>query len=354
MTQRLLTASAFVCAALALPPAGNAQGSAAGERVRSARTERTIAAHAGRYQRGENREELTDRTSHTLRIGPNGVLDISNIAGDITITRSGGNEARIEVVKTAHARTAEDAREMLGLVQVDVAERNGRGEVRTRYPGQNQRNNRRNANVSVAFTVAAPAGTRLTVNSISGNIHSTDIKGDLALESVSGTVRIANAGRVSSARSVSGDVHITDTRVEGTLEAGSVSGNVIARGVEARRLSLGSVSGNVTFDTVTCERVDANTVSGNVEFSGPLARSGRYDLKSHSGDVRVTVDRGAGFEVDANSFSGSVRADMPITQRTHQTDPDRNRRRSLQGVVGDGSAVLNLTTFSGSIVLSRR
>jgi hypothetical protein len=30
------------------------------------------------------------------------------------------------------------------------------------------------------------------------------------------------------------------------------------------------------------------------------------------------------------------------------------RRRSLRGVYGDGSAVLEVTTFSGSVVVSKR
>jgi len=350
--KRYRALTAFACATLILPAAAGAQTIRVSEHAaRAVARERTTVA----YQRGENRQELTDRTTRVLRIGASGELDVSNIAGDIVVTRSGGNEASIEIVKTARARTPEDAREMLGLVTVEVSERNGRGEVRTRYPQGEDRRNRRNINVSVAYTIAAPANARLTVKSISGNISVTDIKGDLSLETVSGDVRIGNAGRITSAKSVSGGVQIADTRVDGALEASSVSGTVAARRVEARRLALGSVSGNVILDTVTCERADANTVSGDVEFSGPIARSGRYELKSHSGDVRVAVAGGAGFEVDASSWSGSVRADMPLTLRTQQGERDRNgRSKSIKGTFGDGSAFLTLTTFSGSIVITRR
>ena len=74
-----------------------------------------------------------------------------------------------------------------------------------------RRNNRRNINVSVAYTVTAPAGTRLTIGSVSGNIKVSDIKGDLSANSISGDVRIANAGRIAAAKSISGDVEIADT-----------------------------------------------------------------------------------------------------------------------------------------------
>ena len=68
-------------------------------------------------------------------------------------------------------------------------------------------------------------------------------------------------------------------------------------------------------EDVQCERVDAQSISGIVTFSGPLARNGRYALKSHSGEVTVAITGGTGFELEASSFSGQVRSDVPITTR---------------------------------------
>lgn len=307
-----------------------------------------------RAQRGGEREEQSERITRTLKIGSSGELDLANIAGDIVVTRGGGSEATLEIVKTSRARTAEEARRMLGLVQVDVAERNNRGEVKTRYPSNDERRNtRRNINVAVAYTVAAPAGTRLTARSISGSIKVGDIKGDLSLETISGNVDISGAGRVTSAKSISGNVTITDSPLEGTAEAGSISGTVTLRRVGARRLSLNSISGNIVVDSSTAERIDAQSMSGNVEFQGPLARNGRYELKSHSGDVRVTVSGNTGFELDANSWSGSVDANIAnLTRRGN--DEGRGRRRALRGTWGDGSAVLSITTFSGNATVTKR
>jgi len=214
-----------------------------------------------------------------------------------------------------------------------------------------RRNNRRNVNVSVAYNVATPAGTRLTINSISGSVRVADIKGDVSANSISGTVRIANGGRIAAAKSVSGDVEIIDTKTDGAIEVQSVSGAVTLRKVSARTIDIGSVSGSVAVQDTQCDRVEAHSVSGSVEFGGPLAKGGRYELNSHSGDVRVVLVGSTGFELDANSFSGSIRSDLPLKV---QGNDDRGRRRSVHGVFGDGSAVLNVTTFSGSVVISRR
>lgn len=242
---------------------------------------------------------------------------------------------------------------MLQLVQVEVSERAGRAEVRTRYPRneEGQRNNRRNYNVSVAYTITAPEGAQITAKSISGDISVRDIKGELALESVSGNIKVANGGRVANAKSVSGEVELTDTSVDGSLNASSVSGTVMLRKVKARRLDLGSVSGDVVVEDVECDRVSGQSVSGDVRFSGVLASGGRYELTSHSGEVRVAVSGNTGFEVEANSFSGSVRSDLPVTL---QGAGRRAGQRAMRGVYGDGSAMLDLNTFSGSILITKR
>ena len=353
MIRRVSVFAAFAIAAAAVP--APAQTGAGRDVHRTAIRERVARAVAVRYQGRDSREEQTERFTRTLKIGTGGTIELANIAGDIVITAGGGNEARLEVVKTARGRTVEDAKELLQLVQVDVTERGNRTEVRTRYPrdDESRRNNRRNFNVSVAYALTAPAGAAVTANSISGDISSTGIKGELSLESVSGSIRIRNGGRVAAAKSVSGDIEIADTTIDGALDVSSVSGAVVLRRVKVGRLSAGSVSGEVHVEDVECERVNAQSVSGGVNFSGPLATNGRYELQSHSGEVRMAIAGGAGFELEATSFSGSVRSEFDI--KTPGAEPaSRRRQRTLRGVYGDGSAVLDLTTFSGSIVISKR
>jgi DUF4097 and DUF4098 domain-containing protein YvlB len=331
-----------------IAPASRSEAQMLPERIRAIISER-VEMRAVRYQQG--REEQTSRETRTVKIGADGELSLSNISGDIVVTRANGSDATIEIVKTARARTADEARELLALVNVTVTERAGRAEVKTVYPqgDEMRRNNRRNVNVSVNYTVAAPAGTRLTISSISGSIRVSDIKGDISANSISGTVRVANGGRIAAAKSISGDVEIIDTQTDGAIEVQSVSGGVTLRKVAARRIDIGSVSGSVAVQDITCDRVEAHSFSGGVEFGGSLAKGGRYEFNSHSCDVRVVLAGSTGFELEASSFSGNIRSDLPI-----KLQGDVGRRRSMQGVYGDGSAVLSVTTFSGSVVISKK
>ena len=358
MGNRTVTVLALAAAAATAAPVGaQTPASAAqtpGEQVRLITRAVTSVPPVVRYQRGG--DEQTDRQTRSFKIGAQGDIDVSNIAGDIVITRGSSNEATIEIVKRARGRSAAEAREMLGLVQVNVVERSGRIEIRTQYPhgDEMRRTNRRNVNVSVDVTISAPEGTRVAAKSLSGDLKATGIKGDLTLETMSGDVAISGASRIATAKSLSGEVTITDTRTDGSIEASSMSGTVTLRQARARRLDLGSISGNIVVLDVESDHADLHSFSGDVEFGGGFVKNGRYEMKSHSGDVRVTVAGSIGFEVEATTFSGSVRSDLQLKMLGAERASDRSRRRSLRGTYGDGSAMVAITTFSGNVVVTKR
>jgi DUF4097 and DUF4098 domain-containing protein YvlB len=137
---------------------------------------------------------------------------------------------------------------------------------------------------------------------------------------------------------------------------------VRAKGVKARGLDLGSVSGDINVSDVTCERLGVKTVSGSVEYAGGIARNGRYEINAHSGTVRLLLANPAGFELNANSFSGSIRSELPLTiggDSGRRDDGNRRGRRdsvnhSMRATFGDGSATIVVRTFSGDIVIAKR
>ena len=309
---------------------------------------------AGAQDRERERATQTERVTRNVNLGANGELELSNIAGDILITRSGGSAATIEVVKTGRGASDDEARAMLPLVQVEITERGTRAEVRTQYPSGDEwrRNNRRNVNVSVAYTVAAPEGTRIVVKSISGKHQRS--RDHRRVDARNGQRRRTHRQRRTDGRAAArspADIELVDTKVEGALEAGTISGTVRLRRLTARSIAVNSVSGDIEMDDVDAERTTGQVISGNITFIGDLMPNGRYEFTSHSGDVRVAVAPGAGFQVEATSFSGSISSDIPVTTQGGQNG---RRNRTLRGTVGNGGAVLDLTTFSGSIVITKR
>ena len=317
-------------------------------------TIRTAMARA--YQGRNNGPEQTERFSRKAKIGRDSRVSIMNIAGDITVTAGSGDEVSIEALKRTRGDKSELAR-----VRITVDERAGRVDVRTEYEQNRSDRNGFSNHVSVDYTVTVPASASIELHSISGTVKVTGVLGSVRAETISGNVTTSETPKLELAKSVSGNVLLTGVTLDGDLTASTISGNLAANGVKAHGLDLGSVSGNINLAEVTCERLAIKSVSGNVEYSGTIAKAGRYEINSHSGTVRLMLANPAGFELNASSFSGSIRSELPLTIGGDSSRRDSGRRRdnginshNMRASYGDGSATLSIRTFSGSIIITKR
>ncbi len=292
-------------------------------------------------------EDDQEHFSKSFDIGPDGSLTLSNVSGDIQIHGSSGNQVEVRAVKQVHrARSSDDARRQLERVEIEISHTGNRLRIGTHY---DRGDHDRDTKVSVEFEVTVPHGTEVTVKSVSGDVEVEDVKGELRAESVSGNVTARKVEQLVEAKSVSGSVEVQSAKGSRDLEVSSVSGDVEVAGLEAVRASLSTVSGDVEITDAVCERANLSTVSGDVRYSGKLAPSGRYEFKSHSGDVRIVIPGDTGFEIEAESFSGEIESDFPLT--VHSI---KGERRKLSGVYGDGSAIIEATTFSGDVTIQER
>lgn len=131
-----------------------------------------------------------------------------------------------------------------------------------------------------------------------------------------------------SASSVSGDVRVTGA--QGDVRAGSVSGDVRLDQLRARSVRAKSVSGRVTV------AVDELTGTGQLEFG------------SVSGDVELTLPTSLDADLEMSTVSGNIDSSFPITLN------GRMGRRRIEGRIGKGGRLLELSTVSGDVRLRGR
>ncbi len=308
-----------------------------------------------RYSEARQGPEQVDKFTQTIKVGNDGVLDLSHLSGDVRVTGGGGSEIRIDATKRVRHRDPDEAKRILDALRIDVNNFNGRVEVRTIYPRRNTTRGN-SISASVDYVIAVPAGIAVALKSVSGDLTVSNVRGEVRAEAVSGDITITNTPNVAVAKTVSGDVIARDIGTETALVLGTVSGTVIGTGLKVRTLEAGSVSGDVRLSGSQIERVEASSVSGNIEFDAPLAKGGRYEFTSHSGNVHVVLNGNTGFELDADTFSGSVRSDVPVTLRTvGRTERERRgSTRAIRGTFGDASAILSVRSHSGSVVISKK
>jgi len=291
------------------------------------------------------RAEVVDQETRSLSLGPDGTLALSNLLGDITVRATPGDAVTLTITRLSRGRTEADARRGLERVTVQVEEGTRRATVESAHGGE------RNApySVSVTYDVSAPPGTNVSIHSLSGNIDATGLSGELSAITTTGNIDVRDVRSLSRVRSATGHVALANVESDGTLEAGTIAGNVEIDRVRARRLVVGTVSGGVTARRATAERAELTSTAGSIEYTGEVAPDGRYELRSHAGTLTFVVLGKTGFELRASTFVGRISADSGLGLTVIRSDP-----RELVATVGDGGALVTLVSFSGGVKIERR
>lgn len=257
-----------------------------------------------------------------------------------------------------------------------------------------------------------PRGASVNVQARDGHIEVADVS-ELRVEALSGDVDVRRVSKGIQVSCLNGDISLVDS--SGPVRLTTVSGEVEARNVRTvaggDTFEAKSTSGEVTLEDIAHTQVTGTAVSGNVLYTGTLARGGAYDFKTISGDVTLELPADSSFSLHAKVIvSGDIETDFPVktaaiaststtsssapartqsgarsTPPTVPTGPTgpvgtlppappdvtgvltsehdkhgRNRpsresaQARLDGTVGSGDAVVNLSSFSGSLHLHKR
>ncbi|MBA2687758.1 MAG: DUF4097 family beta strand repeat protein [Gemmatimonadaceae bacterium] len=259
----------------------------------------------------------------TVALEKEGTVDLTIISGRIRVLGWDRQDVKIS------------ARIDRGYVKMDA----GMSRVRLSVEGDRGRAG------EAIFEVSVPRGSRVVMNSTSGDLFASGTRGEVNAESVSGDIDVSDVRRRLSAESVSGSQHIAN--VVGDVRSEAVSGRIemenIAGDIEAE-----TVSGRVVMLDIKSKFVKAGSVSGRVAFAGPIDPAGRYEFESHSGSIRLAVPENTGALLRVETFSGHVESDFPVTLQ-----PNRSTQNRFEFQIGNGRARITAESFSGSINIIR-
>jgi DUF4097 and DUF4098 domain-containing protein YvlB len=221
-------------------------------------------------------------------------LEIRGISGDIDATLAPGSEARVTADK--HARRSNPAD-----VKIVAVPHSGGVTICALYPAPSGRpentcepgggrNNSRNNDTEVDFTVHVPAGVQFSAHNVNGDVTANGLRGDVDAQTVNGGITVSTSGVVNAT----------------------------------------TVNGGITADM------------GSAAWTGDLA------LKTVNGGIRVTLPADVNAEVSASTVNGGLSTDFPLTVQ------GRFNPRHIQGVIGKGGRKLSVQTVNGGIDLRRR
>lgn len=193
--------------------------------------------------------------------------------------------------------------------------------------------------------VRVPRETDLQLRSTQGEIRVTNVAGNVEAQTMNGVVCVEGPARSVRAKSMSGGVVVSGAR--GTVDLYAASGGVTVTDAEGD-VTVKALSGEVILRQVRANRISASTLSGDVLFTGPIRDRGSYELDTHSGSVRMGVPEGTDAAFELTVQNGDIDANFPLPGVETSGD-----KRTFRFALGDGSARVELSTYSGSIVLRR-
>ena len=248
-------------------------------------------------------------------------FSLTNVNGKITVTGWDKEEVLITAEKRLERRvgglgwimsklnidfkTSDDMEAYFQKVDVVVSTNENGVEIETIRPRRGI-----SVNVSVHYDVKLPRESSVTLITSNGTITIENILGDVSLRSSNGRLIGNNIVGPTKARTSNGSVNLVD--ITGAIQAKTSNGTITIE----HPVSLSSD------DAITCS--------------------------TSNGSVRIYLAEDSAFDIEARTSNGRIRSDFEIDRE----DDGKNRRR-LRGRVGDGGALLDLSTTNGSITINQ-
>ena len=266
-------------------------------------------------------------TDQTVQVAKGTKLDINNFAGDVNIKVWDKDAVRVQ------ANTSD--RETVDIKPVEQSLR-----IRSRSA-------RGGPPRSLDYTISVPSWMAIAVAGTYADVNIDGVGGDVSVETTHGDVKVRGGSGFVSLKSVQGE--ITLEKAKGRIEARAVNESIHLADISGD-LSAESTNGSIILDRIDSSNVDLYTVNGNISYDGAIKDKGIYRLTTHNGLIAVPIADKANATLSVRTYNGSVRATFPLAGGG---DDAQKRTKRFAVTLGNGSAHVELESFSGTISLRR-
>jgi hypothetical protein len=259
-----------------------------------------------------------DEINRTYQVAPGTRVEVSSIRGPVEIVNTDSATAEVQIIRTARTRAD------LEYHKIEVEQTANSLVVK----GIQEPEQRRGENIQVNHHVILklPRRIDLAVTSVSGSLKIGDVDGQTVVSSISGSANIGNVGGKLEVSSISGNLEVGNVGAEARVT--SISGN----------LRLGQVSGSL----------DVSSISGGLNATLASLSTQGIHVKSVSGSVEIAFKSDVNADFNAEHVSGQVYLDVPNVTRDNEAKSPNVRAR-----IGAGGTPITISSVSGNIRLTR-
>jgi DUF4097 and DUF4098 domain-containing protein YvlB len=264
-------------------------------------------------------------TDQTVQVAKGTKLTVNNFAGDVIVKTWDKDAVRVEVNHSD--------RETVDIKQVEQTL-----SIRSR-------STRGGPSRSLDYNITVPGWMAVSVSGTYADVTLEGLGGDVTVDTTRGDIKVRGGSGFVSLKSVQGE--ITVEKAKGRIEVRAVNEDIHLADISGD-LSAESTNGSIILDRIDSANVDLYTVNGNISYDGPVKDKGVYRLTTHNGLIAMPVADRANTMLSARTYNGSIRSTFTLPG---DAGDRRNKRLSL--TLGNGSAHIELESFSGTISLRR-
>ncbi len=286
------------------------------------------------------KERFEKKFEKTVHLPKDGKIILKNVSGDIFVKSWNKEEVKIYALKISRASTIARAKENAEKVKIDVNKEDKTLIIETKYP----KTPFKSINVSVNYNLMIPSEARIKVKSVSGDVEVENIGGEVDLRTVSGDITVDGAKNGIDCEAVSGDLEIKN--VVGDIDIRTISGDIELINVKGS-IDADCVSGEIEIENSEVKSLKAKTISGSITYKGKIHPEGEYEISTHSGNVKLEIPSDSAFDLEAKTFSGKIKSDFEVAVSGEIS------RKKITGSVNGGGADIDLSSFSGNIVIRK-
>ncbi|SRR5579864_8184189 len=263
-----------------------------------------------------------------------GRITVENFNGSVEIAGSDQENVDVSGVKYAGSQ------DLLDRLKIEVTKSGDVVTIRTVRPSE------RHGSMGAKYVIRVPRKVELDrISSSNGSIHINDIEGAARLRTSNGGVYANNLKGSLDVSTSNGTVEVEG--VDGSAVLKSSNGRVRAEEVTGQ-LEADTSNGNITVHLAKAESghpIRLDTSNGSIDLT--VDQPGRNDVIASTSNAGITVHLAPsiGAQVKAHTSNGSISSDFDVKVQGEIS------KHHLEGTIGSGGPMLELSTSNGSIHL---
>jgi hypothetical protein len=203
-----------------------------------------------------------------------------------------------------------------------------------------------------SIEIDAPRNAVLDIRSQESRMR-VDSIGKVSIKNVVGDIMLNNIANGIEAVTYEGDVVVEKS--SGAISVQSIAGNIAVS--NASPSEIGDIfkaktnNGAISLQGIEHRQLEVNTNSGSIKYTGEILANGQYTFGTQNGSILLNVPTDSSCKISATYGYGSFNSEIPLQKIEKNPSP---QTKSMTAMMGTGEAMLNFTTFNGSINIKKQ